>query len=156
GSTRASRVGDDAIVVADFRLFLFRVFGYQEVSCGEGATTSTRVRVRSPRRWAASVRQGNWRSSLRRDYFLYERLKARIAPNRVKQRFHFDVTDVRAVAIGKSLLQPVKRLFVLAQAKIEHGSAIRDAFTTLTDPVEFGQCLFSRVFVAGLRFGGGK
>jgi hypothetical protein len=45
GSARASRAGDDALVIA--KLITKRVF-LAQVRCGEGAATSTRGRVRSP------------------------------------------------------------------------------------------------------------
>jgi hypothetical protein len=45
GSARASRAGDDALVVANFRDP--RDFT-DKVRCGKGAATSTRGRVRSP------------------------------------------------------------------------------------------------------------
>ena len=45
GSARASRAGDDALVVANFPDL--RDFT-DKVRCGEGAATSTRGRVRSP------------------------------------------------------------------------------------------------------------
>src|SRR6516165_2429576 len=67
-----------------------------------------------------------------------------------------DVTDIGAIAVSKTLLQPAKRFFFLIQAEVQHGPSVRDHFAMLSYFFKLSQCLLCCILVARFRFSCGK
>ena len=85
-----------------------------------------------------------------------QRFEPRVAVQRVEDRFNIDPAEVRAVAIGVALFQPMKRFFFVADGEVHESAVVSQSLSVGIHFVELDEGLLRDAFVTHFGFSDGE